>query len=95
LFKGATKNDHLPPCATYELGVIAWEECCNPPSGDAADAGSADTLAYRKKKLEECEAQLEKVKAWETYSLDSRVGLRVQSGLETLRWFRNKMGWAV
>lgn len=102
-FKGPTKNDHLPPCAAYELGVIAWDECCNPPrpsasGGEGAEDGSAadssDVLAYRKQKLEECEAQLEKVRSWEAYSLDSRIGLRVQSGLETLKWFRNKMGWS-
>lgn len=101
-FKGSTKNDHLLPCATYELGVIAWDECCNPPSSTTSKgaeeggttATSSDILAYRKQKLEECEVQLEKVRIWEAYSLDSRVGLRVQSGLETLKWFRNKMGWA-
>lgn len=55
---------------------------------------AADVAAYRKEKFEECVAQLEKVKAWEAYVLDSRIGMRVQSGLETLNWFRNKMGWS-
>jgi hypothetical protein len=55
----------------------------------------ADVVAYRKEKFDECEAQMEKVKAWEVFVLDSRIGMRVQSGLETLRWFRNKMGWTV
>jgi hypothetical protein len=37
---------------------------------------------------------MEKTKAWEAYVLDARIGMRVQSGLETLRWFRGKLGSA-
>lgn len=75
--------------ATYEIAATAWEECCHPPEGSSAE----DRLAYRKEKLEECEENLDKVKNWEAYLLDMRVGLKVQSGIETLKWFKNKMGW--
>jgi hypothetical protein len=34
------------------------------------------------------------VTAWEAFSLDFRIGLRVQSGMETLKWFKTKNGWA-
>ncbi|KAI9148156.1 Inclusion body clearance protein IML2 [Paramyrothecium foliicola] len=88
-FKGPTKDDYVLPAATYELGVMAWVECCNPPAG--RDAGA--TAEYRRAKLEECAGYLDTAKAWETYVMDTRIGLRVQSGLETLDWFRKKMGW--
>lgn len=76
--------------ATYELGAIAWEECCHPP-----ESTEEATTAYRKEKLEECEEHLEKVKNWEAYILDMRIGLKVQSGIETIKWFRGKMGWTL
>lgn len=88
VFKGHLKNDYVAPATAYELGAIAWDECCDPPENEE------NIAAYRKKKMEECEAQLEKVKAWEAFVLDVRIGLRVQSGLETLKWFKGKMGWA-
>lgn len=51
-------------------------------------------MKYRKRKLEECEALLETVKGWEAgYTMDARFGMRVQSGFETLAWYRGKMGW--
>ncbi|KND92029.1 Mitochondrial outer membrane protein iml-2 [Tolypocladium ophioglossoides CBS 100239] len=89
VFKGPNKDDYVLPTATYELAVIAWTECCHPPPGMAEDA----VAAYRRAKLDECQAQLDKVKAWEAYTLDARMGMRVQSGLETVGWFRSKMGW--
>jgi hypothetical protein len=75
--------------ATYELGVIAWTQCCSPPAGSPGEVA-----AYRREKANACQEQLEKVKGWETFVLDARVGMRVQSGLETLKWFKNKNGWA-
>ncbi|KHN94118.1 Outer membrane protein, IML2, mitochondrial/Tetratricopeptide repeat protein 39 [Metarhizium album ARSEF 1941] len=89
VFKGTHKDDYVLPVATYELAVIAWTQCCNPP------AGTADEVAgYRREKANQCQEHLEKVKAWETFVLDARVGMRVQSGLETLKWFKKKHGWA-
>lgn len=41
--------------------------------------------------MEECQKQLDIVKIWEAFLLDARIGMRVQSGLETLKWFRQKM----
>lgn len=88
VFKGNLKNDYVLPSATYELGAIAWEECCNPPET------MEDVNAYRKQKMEECEGYLDQVKNWENFILDMRIGLRVQSGLETLKWFKGKMEWS-
>lgn len=76
------------PTAIYELATLAWAECCNPPEGEA------ETIEkYRKDKFNECEELLNKAKAWESYGLDARIGMRIQSGLETLSWFKRKMKW--
>ncbi|RFU81957.1 mitochondrial outer membrane iml-2 [Trichoderma arundinaceum] len=88
VFKGAAKDDYVLPSAIYEMGAIAWTECCNPPEGE-----EKEVLEYRRKKMLECEEQLNKVKVWEAYVLDTRIGMRTQSGLETLAWFKKKNGW--
>ncbi|KAL7948842.1 hypothetical protein V8C42DRAFT_230587 [Trichoderma barbatum] len=88
VFKGPTKDDYVLPAAIYELGAIAWAECCNPPEGE-----ETEILKYRRKKMMECDEQINKVKVWEAYVLDTRIGMRAQSGLETLAWFKKKNGW--
>ncbi|KAH7131607.1 hypothetical protein B0J13DRAFT_107270 [Dactylonectria estremocensis] len=87
-FKGTTRDDYVPPAANYEIGSIAWVECCNPPEGTVEEIA-----AYRRAKFDECQKQLDIVKAWEVYHLDARIGMRVQSGLETLAWFKRKMAY--
>ncbi|KAG6040348.1 hypothetical protein E4U41_000818 [Claviceps citrina] len=89
VFKGPQKDDYVLPVANYELAVIAWTQCCNPPSGLSEE----EILEYRRVKADECQGHLERVKTWESFVLDARVGMRVQSGLETLKWFGKKMGW--
>lgn len=89
-FKGIT-DDYILPTAIYEEAVLAWLECCNPPPKDLTRP--EEVAAFRRRKLEECEALLEQVRGWESYSMDARIGMRVQSGFETLAWFRGKMGW--
>jgi hypothetical protein len=89
VFKGGHKDDYVLPVATYELGVIAWTQCCKPPTGTADEVAT-----YRREKANAAQAQLEKVKGWETFVLDARIGMRVQSGLETLKWFKKKNDWA-
>ncbi|KAL7823172.1 hypothetical protein V8C26DRAFT_110256 [Trichoderma gracile] len=88
VFKGTMKDDYVMPAAIYEMGAISWTECCNPPEGT-----KEDILEYRRKKMLECEEQINKVKVWEAYVLDARIGLRATSGLETLAWFKKKNGW--
>ncbi|KAG5951935.1 hypothetical protein E4U53_001970 [Claviceps sorghi] len=91
VFKGRQKDDYVLPVANYELAVVAWTQCCRPPQG----LSDEEALQYRHAKTDECQRHLEKVKTWESFVLDARVGMRVQSGLETLGWFRRKMGWEV
>ncbi|UKZ83274.1 hypothetical protein TrVFT333_011081 [Trichoderma virens FT-333] len=88
VYKGVSKDDYVLPAAIYELGAIAWAECCNPPEGE-----EKEILEYRRKKMTECDEQINKVKVWEAYVLDTRIGMRAQSGLETLAWFKKKNGW--
>lgn len=80
-------EDYVYPTAVYEEAVLSWLECCDVPSD------VKDVLAYRKSKFEDCEKKLQLVKNWESFSNDARIGVRVQSGFETLAWFRKKMGW--
>jgi hypothetical protein len=85
------------------MAVCAWAEACPPGGTDvpAFEQSQADrpedereTLdAYRKRKVDECQASLEKAAAWDAFVLDSRCSMRVQTGLETVKWFRRKMGW--
>lgn len=73
------------PGALCELATLAWGECCESIDGEA------DVVAkYRKEKLDECETYLNKSKAWESYTLEARIGMRVRSGLETVAWFKRK-----
>lgn len=81
-------NDYVLPTAMYEMAAITWVECCNPPSDM-----ETDKFEYRRMKVEECQGYLETVKGWESFVLDARIGMRVQSGLETIGWLRHKMGW--
>ena len=50
--------------------------------------------AFRKEKALECLSLLEKVARWESFILDARMGLRVQTGLDNVRWLISKRGWA-
>ncbi|CEF78888.1 hypothetical protein FGSG_03979 [Fusarium graminearum PH-1] len=87
-FKGPTKDDYVLAAGVYEKGAIAWSECCNPPEGTPEEIA-----AYRKEKYDECVKQMDVAKVWEAFVLDTRIGMRVQSGIETLNWFAKKMGY--
>ena len=53
-----------------------------------------ELAAYRQKKIDECQASLQQVAKWETFVLDARFGMRVQTGLNTVAWLKQKKGWA-
>ncbi|KAI3331747.1 breast cancer protein [Xylariaceae sp. AK1471] len=79
-FKGQTKDDYIPPAAHYEMAVLVWVE------------GQTNTPAETKKKIDDCQSWLDKVAKWEAYLLDGRVGMRVQTGMDTLRWYKREHG---
>lgn len=62
------------------MAVLVWVE------------GQTNTQAETKKKVDECQSWLDKVAQWEAYVLDGRVGMRVQTGMDTLRWYKRKHG---
>lgn len=100
--KGGLKDDYSWPLAQYELGVIAYDEACdisadNLPA-DSAEETKGDDAARKTKarelrlaKLDECQSYLDLVVQGEAYLLDARMGMRVQTGIETLKWFRGKL----
>lgn len=88
VLEGPNKEDYLMPAAAHELGAIAWAECCRPAE---AAATADEAAAYRRERLDECQAHLDKARTWEAYSLEARLGMRVQCGLETVRWLRRKL----
>lgn len=87
-FKGTTKDDYVLAAAVYEKGAIAWYECSNPIGGTPEEIA-----AYRREKYDECVKQMDVAKVWEGFVLDTRIGMRVQSAIETLSWFSKKMGY--
>ncbi|KAI1276076.1 outer membrane protein Iml2/Tetratricopeptide repeat protein 39 [Xylaria sp. FL0933] len=82
-FKGSTKDDYIPPAAHYEMAVLAWVE------------GRTGTPAETKKKIEDCQSWLDKVARWDSYVLDGRIGMRVQTGMDTLRWYKREHGFYI
>jgi hypothetical protein len=65
------------------MAVLAWAETRN-----------ATDDQIRRRKVDECQEQLETVAKWETFVLDARIGMRVRTGLDTVKWLKGKKGWA-
>ncbi|KAI1817855.1 breast cancer protein [Poronia punctata] len=84
-FKGTTKDDYIPPAAHYEMAVLIWAE---------GQGQMASSPTETKKCVEDCQSWLDKVAKWDSYILDGRVSMRVQAGLDTLRWYKSEHGMA-
>lgn len=85
--------------------MLAWKESCDPrcwPTGEPdkkEDGGEEQSQekrveAYRRAKVAECEKYLDEVRNWEAFVLDARVGMKVQTGVDTIGWVKGKKGWA-
>lgn len=78
VFKGPTKDDYILPSAHYEMAVLTWVD------------GQTETSVRTKKQVDDCQSWLDKVAQWERYVLDGRIGMRVQTGMDTLRWYKRE-----
>ncbi|CAK7213647.1 Mitochondrial outer membrane protein iml2 [Sporothrix bragantina] len=91
-FKGPTKDDYVLAAGHYEAAVILWLQASDPkyfPQG--IDAVALD--AYRHTKTNESLAMLDKVAKWETFVLDARIGMKLQTGLDSVKWLKEKKKW--
>ncbi|KAI8962927.1 hypothetical protein F5Y11DRAFT_356613 [Daldinia sp. FL1419] len=91
-FRGPTKDDYALPAANYEMAVLAWVEVQKPELRRDDDKG--DEKEWLREKTEECQAWLEKVANWGAFILDARIGMRVQTGMDTVSWYKKQNGWA-
>ncbi|KAI1776669.1 hypothetical protein F4818DRAFT_355906 [Hypoxylon cercidicola] len=91
-FKGPTKDDYALPAANYEMAVLAWAEVQKPEL--RKEANQVDKEDWLREKMEECQSWLDKVAKWEAFVLDARIGMRVQTAMDTLRWYKREHGWS-
>ncbi|KAI9846093.1 MAG: Mitochondrial outer membrane protein iml2 [Sclerophora amabilis] len=73
-FKGHLKDDWTCPSAHYEMAVICWM--------DRREGG--DEMA----KVRECGEWLDKAAKWDSYELDTRIGLKITTAEDTLKKYR-------
>ncbi|KAH8911280.1 hypothetical protein BR93DRAFT_965086 [Coniochaeta sp. PMI_546] len=92
IFKAPTRDDYTLPAAHYEMAAAAWRDACN-PSKWPTSKGTEAIEAFRRQKAEECLAYLEKTAKWESYVLDGRFGMRIQAGIDSVKWLKGKKGW--
>ena len=78
-FKGFLKDDWTCPSAHYEMAVICWMEraalvrtVADGASGQDHKGAPNDKDAQIREKTKECGEWLDKVAAWESFTLDAR-----------------------
>jgi hypothetical protein len=69
VFKGGFKENWIPPCANYEMGVSYWNDYVKTDS----ETDLSDSLEY-----------LDIVTAWESFDMDARLGMRIKTGQTTV-----------
>ena len=78
LFKNNFKDDWTCPTAHYEIGANLWME---------RDGSERD-----RERVKEAEEWVQKAGSWEKYELDARIGLKITTGMETLKGWKKENG---
>lgn len=91
-FKGPLNDDYVQAAGHYEAAVILYMQATDPDYYSEGDAASTDT--YRRTRVDQSLAELDKVARWETFVLDARIGMKLQTGLDTIKWLKGKKNWA-
>ncbi|OCK85912.1 hypothetical protein K432DRAFT_377158 [Lepidopterella palustris CBS 459.81] len=73
-FKGHLKENWTAPCARYEMAANIWREIDGEGTPEVHPDG-----------LKECSKWLEEVASWESYDLDARIGMKVNTARSTMR----------
>lgn len=99
VFKGHLKDDWICPVAHFEMAANLWMErpsylATHGPADStlkptisrgstAPSEGEAEKV--ERAKVRECEEHLDKVAKWESFELDTRIGLKVTAAREAVR----------
>ncbi|KAI0892501.1 hypothetical protein F4806DRAFT_232655 [Annulohypoxylon nitens] len=90
-FRGANRDDYALPAAHYEMAALAWMEVQKPELRGRIDEDDEEDWLHEK--VDECQSWLDKVARWEAFILDARIGMRVQTGMDTITWYKREHGW--
>ncbi len=85
VFKGHLRDNWVLPAAHFELAANLWMERPSyvptpcfavGPEPAEKEASKDELVSIEKKQVQECDEHLEKAAKWESYDLDTRIGLR-------------------
>ncbi|KAL1966501.1 hypothetical protein VTN77DRAFT_4423 [Rasamsonia byssochlamydoides] len=100
LFKGHLKDDWICPVAHFEMAANLWMErptylathgpadsTLKPTISRSSTATPSEREVERveREKVRKCEEHLDKVAKWESFELDTRIGLKVTAAREAVR----------
>jgi hypothetical protein len=77
--KGHLRDNWMCPTAHYEMGANLWAE------RDKSNEGCENN----RRLVREATEWLEKAGKWESYELDARIGLKVTTGLDTMKKWKS------
>lgn len=99
LFKGHLRDDWILPVAHFEMASNLWMErpsyvathgrseyaLKTTVSRTSSEHNAKEEEDVERHKVRECEEHLEKIAKWESYDLDTRIGLKVTAAREAVR----------